>query len=77
MSEYEWMQKFGRNLKAMLEDAWTSQSQLAADTGLSDATISRYINGLQIPTVKAVINICYALDCGLDELIDFGEPITD
>ena len=75
MSEQEWLNIFGNNLRDMLIDARMTQRDLADDTGLAESTISQYINKQRMPTIRAVINIAYSLDCDLDELLDFGERI--
>jgi transcriptional regulator with XRE-family HTH domain len=75
MSEYEWLEIFGDNLLNMLDEYNMSQVELSEITGLSQGTISRYINKQQSPGIKAIINISYALDCEIDELIDFGDMI--
>ena len=75
MSELEWMDIFGDNLRDALKDARMSQRELAEATGLHETTISRYIHKTLFPSLQAVINIAYALDMSLDELVDFGEPI--
>lgn len=75
MSEQEWLDIFGDNLRDMLADANMTQRDLADDTGLAESTISQYINKQRMPTVRAVINIAYSLGCDLDELIDFGDRV--
>lgn len=75
MSEVEWLKKFGKTLSSMLKDARMTQRELADATGLSESAISNYVNGKQIPTVRAIINICYELACNTDDLIDFGERV--
>lgn len=75
MSEYEWIDTFGDNLQDMMRDANMSQLELANITGLSKSTISRYINKLMMPSLRAIINIAYALDCSVDDLVDFGDTI--
>lgn len=76
MSELEWLDIFGDNLVDLLYDANMTQRELADTTGLSEATISKYIHKQQIPTMRAIVNISYALDCSIDELIDFGDRIN-
>lgn len=76
MSEVEWIKIFGRNLDEMLVEANMTQRELAEDTGLTEATISRYINGRRMPTVRALVNIAYSLNCSFDELMDFGDVLT-
>lgn len=75
MSELDWLDTFGDNLADMLYGARMTQSELADETGLSEATISKYINKIQLPGIKAIINIAYALDCDVADLIDFGDKI--
>lgn len=75
MSEFEWLDIFGDNLRDMLIDANMTQRELADETGLTEATISRYIQKQRIPTLRAIINIAYALGCDVDELVDFGDRI--
>jgi transcriptional regulator with XRE-family HTH domain len=75
MSEQEWLDIFASNLDAMIRDKGMTQLDLADDTGLSKSTISSYINARKMPGVKAIVNIAYALDCDVSDLIDFGETI--
>ena len=75
MSEVEWIKIFGQNLDEMLIEANMTQRELAEDTGLTEATISRYINGRRMPTVRALVNIAYSLNCSFDELMDFGDVL--
>lgn len=75
MTELEWMKIFGDNLKEMLDEANMTQRDLADDTGLTEATISRYINKQRMPTVRALVNIAYSLNCSFDELMDFGDRV--
>lgn len=75
MNELEWLDIFGDNLVSLLRDAQMSQRELADATGLTEATISYYINKRKMPGLKAIINIAYAFDISVDELIDFGEMI--
>ena len=75
MSEIEWMHIFGDNLVDIMAERGYNQEQLADATGLTQATISKYINKKQIPSIKAIINLAYALDCTTDELIEFGDRI--
>lgn len=75
MTEKEWLDIFAHNLVDMLKDARMTQRELADETGLSEGTISAYINGRKIPGIRAIVNIGYALDCDLNDLIDFGDRI--
>ncbi len=75
MTVLEWMEIFGDNLKEMLEYANMTQRELADAAGLSESSVSDYINKRKLPGIKAIINIGYALDCDFNDLIDFGEHI--
>lgn len=75
MSEVEWLDRFARNLKEMLGDYNMTQGELAEMSGLSEPTISSYVNQTRMPGVKALLNISYAFGITVDELIDFGDKI--
>ena len=75
MTELEWLDIFGDNLQDILKDQNISQRELSNKTGLSEASISNYINKRRVPSLKALINISYALHFDVSDLIDFGETI--
>lgn len=75
MSEIEWIDIFGDNLVDMLKDARMTQKELAEESRVSNATISNYIHKKQMPNTRALVNIAYALNCSLNDLMDFGDDI--
>lgn len=75
MTQTEWRNIFGDNLAELMQEAEMSQSQLARESGLSVSRINDYINKNATPSVFAIINLAYALDVGVGELVDFGEEI--
>lgn len=75
MTELEWMEIFGDNLKDMLEYSKMTQRELADAAGLSESSVSDYIHKKKLPGVRALVNIAYVMDCTMDELIDFGDRI--
>ena len=77
MSQQEWLDIFGDNLANILEEEEISQKELSRLTGLSESTISKYINKLQMPTVRAIINISYALDWSFEDMLNYGDIIED
>ena len=77
MSQQEWLNIFGDNLASILEEEGISQRELARLTGLNESTISKYINKLQMPTVRAIINISYALDWSFEDMLNYGDIIED
>lgn len=75
MSELEWMRIFGEKLRVLIKDAWMTQKELAEAIGVTEATISHYINAERMPSVKAIVNISYEFGIEPTELIDFGDTI--
>ena len=75
MRQEEWKKVFAANLIDILKEKGMTQRELAMDSGLSTATISEYFNGIRMPGLAAAINMAYALDMDVGELVDFDEPI--
>lgn len=76
MSEMEWLQNFSEALKERLTYANMTQSELAEATGLSESTISDYVNGRIIPKATSIVKIFYELNLDtFDEILDFGDTI--
>lgn len=75
MSEVEWMDIFGDNLRDTLKEQNMSRRELAQVLDLSEATISNYINKKQMPTMEVIVNMAYELSMSIDELIDFGDTV--
>ena len=75
MTELEFMRRFGKNLAGALEYNGTTQRELSEDTGITDSTISYYVRGLRMPSIKNLVNIAIALECEIDDLIDVYEMI--
>lgn len=75
MSEVEWMDIFGDNLRDILDEQKMSQRELSRVTGISNTTINRYINKQIIPSATVIVALSYALDCDVDELVDFRDNV--
>lgn len=75
MTQEEWKDVFGDNLASILRDQRMTQLQLARESGVSTAMISDYVNKRSVPGLFAAINIAYALDMDIGELVDFDESI--
>lgn len=75
VSEIEWLDIFGDNLADILKDEYVTRKELAEVLNMTEATISRYINKRQMPTMKVIINMAYELSITVDDLIDFGDNI--
>ena len=70
MSELEVIDIFADNLRDLMQEVGITQRELADESGVTEATISRYLNKQRMPTLKAFLNICYVLECQPNELID-------
>lgn len=77
MSQQEWLDVFGDNLASILEEQQISQKELSRLTGLSESTISRYINKLQMPNMRAIINISYALNWSFEDMLNYGSMLEE
>lgn len=56
-------------LKDYLSDTKTSQAQLAKDLGLSEATISNTLKGVQSPGFRMLSRLSYALGVDLAKVL--------
>lgn len=75
MSELEWLEIFADNLVDILKDYDMSQRELAEKCGVSEGTISSYINKRKMPSIKTIVNMSYVLGITTDDLIFYGERI--
>jgi transcriptional regulator with XRE-family HTH domain len=75
MTLKEWANIFGENLCDLMEARKMSQQELARVSGVPIGSINSYIHRQSTPGIKAIINLSYALDVDLIELIDFGDTI--
>ena len=75
MTERLWRQLFSRKLATLMEERRVSINLLTFQSGVSRATLYRYLQGIDTPSVRNVLRVCYALGIDVAELIDFGEPI--
>lgn len=75
MTEQACKKEFGFRLRKMMFRKNITQSELGEKTGISQVTLSNYINGKNIPGFYAVYKIVKALKCSMDELmfIDYNE----
>lgn len=75
MTELEFIDIFASNLADIMENRKYSQADLAWDAYLSQGTISKYLKGLQMPSIRSLVNICCVLDCEIKDLIPDYEII--
>lgn len=67
---------FGRTLRRLLADRGLTPDQLAGHAGLSVLTVREYLSGYRPgwPAVPTLLRVATALDCTIDELLDFTRP---
>ena len=69
ISELEAIEIFGDNLRDLMEDVRINQSELAKESRLTQCTIIKYLNKQRMPSMKAIMNLCYALNCDYNDLL--------
>ena len=63
------IEKFSRRLSFCMKQRKLNGAELSALSGVTTATISRYINGLREPSVSNVILLANALNVSADYLL--------
>lgn len=71
ISEDEWRTSFSKLLCAIMARNNISQSELVIRTGINKDDIIRYCSGKVIPPFNAVDKIARALECPLDDFLNF------
>lgn len=71
LTNEEWIKEFSKKLKRKLLLRSISQKELANRLGVSEHTISRYVNGHRQPTHVMIREICKILKCDISELTNF------
>ena len=69
LTEQDVIDMFGDNLLKMLEYKRMTAAELSRACCLERSTISRYLSKERMPSMRALINICYVLDCNYEELL--------
>ena len=73
MTQIDFLDMFAENLKWIMRDENISAAELSRRTGMRKSTISKYLKGQQMPTIRAFVNICIALNC---DYYDILPPMT-
>ena len=75
MTRFEFIRDFAFNLKILMNERCMSQADLSYASKIDKGTISRYVQGDIMPTLKNVINIAVALRCDINDLINTDERL--
>lgn len=60
---------FKTRLSALIKDMGITQKELAKMTGVTEAAISRYINGSRLPNMTALLLLKKGLGCTWEQLV--------
>ena len=71
MSDDEYKHEFAIKLKRLMRSMRITQAQLSEDTGISQVSISKYVNGRGLPDCRNLTRIANALGCSVSELTYF------
>ena len=63
------MSKFAMNLKKLMIEREMTAADISRKTGITQGTLSRYINGKRIPKINSVIKIAKALNVPIELLM--------
>lgn len=63
------MSKFAMNLKKLMIEREMTAADISRKTGITQAALSRYINGKRIPKINSVIKIAKALNVPIELLL--------
>lgn len=67
MSEIQIIETFSKNLARMIDEDNILQEDLAKEIGVSQQSISRYVNGDCMPSIFTLIKLSEVLFCSLDD----------
>lgn len=67
---------FPQNLKKLIDSRGITQQRLSEDTGLTTASISRYVSGLRSPEARALEIISQYFNVSVDWLLGLSEEST-
>lgn len=70
------MLTFSENLKHIMSVRGVKQKWLADESNIPEATISRYVNGVHMPTISLIIKIAKALNVSVDYLLGLAPYST-
>lgn len=72
MTDEEYRSEFGFRLRNLMTREGINQTELAARTGVSQTTISGYLNAKKMPSYGSAAKIARVLNCSLDDFVYRG-----
>jgi transcriptional regulator with XRE-family HTH domain len=74
MNDAELRELFAKRIRCRIVALRIDQRELARRSGLTEASLSRYIKHHRKPTYDIVIRLAQALECSPGDLINIDEP---
>ena len=68
MQKEEYDKTFGEHLKSLLEEKGMKQKFLADKTGMTESSVSRYVNGERTPRISQAYRIACVLGVDMNTL---------
>ncbi len=65
---------FAQRLKSLLDRRGINQNALAEQLQTTEATVSRYVNGIRTPNIETAVEISRVLNVSMDELCGVQPP---
>jgi len=67
---------FGENLRYKLIERRKNQADIARYLNVTEATVSRWVNGLSMPRASMIDKLCTFLHCSVEDLTtDHSKPV--
>ena len=73
MQKDEYAKAFGEYLKSLLEEKGMTQAELARRTGMTEASVSRYISGQRTPRISQAYGMAQVIGIDMNTLIYLGK----
>lgn len=68
-NELLWGREFGINLQRMLHRRGVTQGYLAKELNTTEAMVSRYVNGIVVPSAYKACQIAEIIGCDISDLV--------
>lgn len=67
---------FGENLRNQLYAKGKTQADISRNLNVTEASVSRWVNGLSVPRASMIDRLCNYLHCSVEDLtVDHSKPI--
>lgn len=73
MQKDEYAKAFGEHLKSLLKEKGMTQAELARRTGMTEASVSRYISGQRTPRISQAYRMALVIGIDMNTLIYLGK----